>query len=274
MSGGPPHAPCLMALDSVVLRSCHMRRLLFWYLPLAIAIVGCAIFASGFYAFLRGDIGTAVTVPSARVHAASPRGAIVPLVLGDSLARGTGDESGLGIGGRLRQDLLSTHNDVRPVTNLAINGARTRDLLEQLQSRNVQTLIAQSNVIVISIGGNDLWGTTDVRALRLHNPESVLEDVLGRVAEVVRAVRSANPTARIFLVGLYNPLAMTPTGGVLSPLVSRWNARLLERFATDPNVTVVPTADIFSHRDRLSFDRFHPSDEGYALIARRIADSL
>jgi len=27
-------------------------------------------------------------------------------------------------------------------------------------------------------------------------------------------------------------------------------------------------------RDRLSLDRFHPADEGYALIARRIADSF
>jgi len=90
----------------------------------------------------------------------------------------------------------------------------------------------------------------------------------------VSTVRRANPTARIFLIGLYNPFVTTPFGPWLSPLVNHWNARVTERFANDPNFTLVETSDLFSHRDRLSLDRFHPSDEGYALIARRIADSL
>jgi len=37
---------------------------------------------------------------------------------------------------------------------------------------------------------------------------------------------------------------------------------------------IVQTSDIFAYRDRLSFDRFHPNDEGYSLIARRIADAI
>jgi lysophospholipase L1-like esterase len=251
-----------------------MRRALYWYLPLAVTLFACLVFAGGFYSFLRGDIGTPVGAVMSYVHAAPPRTALAPLVLGDSLGRGTGDQSGLGIGGRLVQDLRAEHRNVRPVVNLAVNGARTRDLLAQLQSRNVRTLIAQSNVIVISIGGNDLWGTTDLRNGPLFDPEKVMESVLDRVAVIVTDVRAANPTARIFIIGLYNPLATVAAGGRLTPLVNRWNAKLLERFAKDSNLTVVPTSDIFSHRDRLSFDRFHPDDEGYALIARRIAESL
>lgn len=251
-----------------------MRRFFYWYLPLFAALVATVVFAAGLITFARGDLGTAVTVPQARLNAAAPRGVIATLVLGDSLARGTGDESGLGIGGRLAQDLRAAHREVRPVVSLAINGARTGDLVKQLQSRNVRTLIGESNVIVISIGGNDLWGTTDLRTAPLRNPETVMEDVLNRVGEIVKSTRAANPNARIFFLGLYNPLATTQAGNVLTPLVNRWNAKLLERFGADSNFTVVPTSDIFSHRDRLSFDRFHPSDEGYALIARRIADSL
>ena len=49
---------------------------------------------------------------------------------------------------------------------------------------------------------------------------------------------------------------------------------MMERFANDPNVVIVQTSDLFAFRDRLSFDRFHPANEGYALIARRIADAL
>jgi lysophospholipase L1-like esterase len=251
-----------------------MRRALYWYLPLVVTLGACVIFAGGFYSFLSGDIGTPVGAVTSYVHAAPPRTALAPLVLGDSLGRGTGDQSGLGIGGRLVQDLQAAHRNVRPLVNLAVNGARTRDLLAQLQSRNVRTLIAESNVIVISIGGNDLWGTTDLRNGPLADPEKVMESVLDRVAGIVTDVRAANPTARIFIIGLYNPLATVAGGTRLAPLVNRWNAKLLERFAKDPNLTVVPTSDIFSHRDRLSFDRFHPDDEGYALIAQRIAESL
>jgi len=56
--------------------------------------------------------------------------------------------------------------------------------------------------------------------------------------------------------------------------VNRWNARLAGRFENDPNLTIVQTSDLYSHHDRLSFDRFHPGGEGYRLIARRIADSI
>jgi len=101
-----------------------------------------------------------------------------------------------------------------------------------------------------------------------------MKTVLDRIDDSVKTLRRVSPTARIFIVGLYNPFVSTPTGGMLTPLVMRWNARMTERFSGDDNVVVVPTADLFAYHDRLSTDRFHPSGEGYALIARRIADSF
>ena len=90
----------------------------------------------------------------------------------------------------------------------------------------------------------------------------------------MKVVRGANPQARIFVIGLYNPFVSAQFGKMLTPFVNRWNAKLVERFAKDPNIVVVQTSDLFAFHDRLSFDRFHPSQEGYALIARRIADAL
>ena len=245
-------------------------------MPAGVALLSGAVFAAGFYSFARGDIGEAVAPVSLR--ASSPlvanRGEIITLVLGDSLARGTGDDTGLGIGGRLVEDLQKSRPNVKRAINIAVNGSRTPDLEEQLKSRNVQTLIAQSNVIVISIGGNDLWGSTDGRVVQMRDPSTIMNQVLEQVAKIVTTVRGANPRARIFLIGLYNPFVNAPFGRQLSALVNHWNARVTERFAADPNFTLVETSDLFSHRDRLSLDRFHPNNEGYALIARRIADSL
>jgi len=251
-----------------------MRRFLYWYVPLGAALIAAAVFASGFYSFARGETGTPVNIAPARaVNAAPPAGTIAPIIVGDSLARGTGDETGLGIGGRLVEDLRQRKFKTNSIVNIAVNGARTADLINQLESPNVRTLLAESNVIIVSIDGNDLWGD-NFRNTPVKDPEKILDFVLIQTARVVASLRSASPNARIFVIGLYNPFASTPMGGLLTPLVSDWNAKLIQKFARDPNVVVVQTSDIFRWRDRLSPDRFHPGDEGYALIARRIADAF
>jgi lysophospholipase L1-like esterase len=233
------------------------------------------VLADGLVAFLRGDTGTPVDLDArpAAVAAAAPRGTIAPIIVGDSLARGTGDDTGLGIGGRLVTELRGRHVKTNNIVNIAINGARTGDLLRQLQSANIKRLLGESNVIIVSIGGNDLWGD-NFRGGPPPDPERTMGEVLGRVEGVVHAVRSASPNARVFVVGLYNPFTSTPFGRMLTPFVNRWNAKEIERFANDPLVTVVQTSDIFAFEDRLSMDRFHPSGDGYARIARRIADAI
>ena len=253
-----------------------MRRFIYWYLPLFIGLLAAALFATGFYSFATGDIGTPVDlVPRKAAAVTSPlQTVITPIILGDSLARGTGDSTGLGIGGRLDDELKRRNVRAKKTVNIAVNGARTADLLRQLQSANVQTILGQSNVIIVSIGGNDLWGGTDWRNAPPPNPAAVMNEVLDRMVKVVESVRASNPRARIFIVGLYNPFASTPFGRQLTALVNRWNASLMEKFGDDPNITVLQTSDLFVAHDRLSFDRFHPGDEGYALIARRIADAI
>lgn len=250
-----------------------MRRLLFWYLPVTAAVIATAIFAWGFTAYLRGDTGTPVNVaapvPAAQTATGAPQKLVAPVILGDSLARGAGDEAGLGIAGRLDDELKRRGVKARRTYNLAVNGARTQDLIRQLGSANVQTVLRDANVIIISIGGNDLWGGADFRNAPPPNPAKAMNDVLVRIDDVVKRVRAANPKARIFFVGLYSPM-----GKMLAPYVAQWNARMLEKFGSDAEFTLVQTADIFSHRDRLALDRFHPNGEAYGLIARRIADGL
>lgn len=252
-----------------------MRRFLFWYLPVGTGVVATLIFAWGFAAYLRGDTGTPVDIaPRAETAAEKPAKQVAPIIVGDSLARGAGDESGLGIGGRLDAELKQRGIPARRTWNVAVNGARTADLLTTLDRPNVQKLLRESNVIIVSIGGNDLWGGNDWRNAAPPDPDAAMDAVIARIESIIEKIRNANPTARIFFIGLYNPFVSTPMGGQLTRLVNRWNARLLERFGSDPDFTVVQTTDLFSHRDRLALDRFHPSGEAYGLIARRIADGL
>lgn len=252
-----------------------MRRFLFWYLPVTAALIASCVFAYGFAAYLSGDRGTPVDL-APRAHTSTPaqRTTIAPILLGDSLARGAGDPSGLGIGGRLDTELRRRRVNARRTYNVAVNGARTNDLLQVLARPNVQQLLRDSNVIIVSIGGNDLWGGNDWRNAAPPDPDAVMDDVLSRIEKAIETIREANPHGRIFFMGLYNPFVATPQGRILSSLVNRWNGRVIEHFGNDPDFTLVQTADLFSHHDRLALDRFHPGGEGYELIARRIADAL
>lgn len=251
-----------------------MRRFRFWFAPLLIAVAATALFGWGLYAFVTGNLGTPVGPVSRNASVAAPRSTIVPAILGDSLAHGAGDERGLGISGRLDQELRRRKIPARRTLNLGVNGARTYDLQRQLGAANVRTLLGQSNVIVLSIGGTDLWGAGSWRTAPPPDPEYAMDDVLGRVEAIVKDVRVAAPQARIFYVGLYNPFRSAPDGAALSTLVNRWNAKVVERFAQDHNFAVVQTSDLFAWKDRLSVDRFHPGGEGYGLIATRIAEDL
>jgi len=252
-----------------------MRRFLFWYLPVGISLIAAAVFAYGFVAYVRGDTGSPVDTAPLRTPApTAPAKMIAPMILGDSLARGAGDESGLGISGRLDEELRRRRIPARRTLNVGVNGARTADLLELLDRPNVRRLLAESNLIIVSIGGNDLWGGNDWRSAAPPDADAAMDQVLGRIENAIEKIRAANPRARIFFVGLYNPFVLTPMGKQLSGLVNKWNARLLDHFGNDPDFTLVATADLFSHHDRLALDRFHPGGEGYGLIARRIADGI
>ena len=252
-----------------------MRRILFWYLPIFTGLAAVCVFAYGFVSYLAGDRGDPVDfLPTRTVAAPKPRDLVTPVILGDSLARGAGDERGFGIAGRLDAELRRRGIRARRTYNLGVNGARTNDLLRQLESENVRRILAESNVIVVSIGGNDLWGGTEWRNVSTSEAGTRMNDVMGRIGEIVQRIRTANPRARIFFIGLYNPFVSSPEGKLLNGLVNRWNARLLQEFGSDSDFTLVATSDLFSHRDRLSVDRFHPGGEGYELIARRIAEGV
>lgn len=219
---------------------------------------------------MRGGNGRPVageTITTAEAPAAPDSDQI--LILGDSLARGAGDDTGKGIGGNLESMVPGAE-----IVNIGVDGAMTHDLQARVERPAIQRLAAESGVIVLSIGGNDLrreaGGAAGTRAV--PDSDAAVGTIVDRVDAIVDELRNASPHARIFVVGLYDPFRDDHTGSWRA--VAEWNARLALAFAEDPRVTVVQTADLFVDHDRLSRDQFHPGAEGYALIARRIADAL
>jgi len=188
----------------------------------------------------------------AAIHDAPPRRVVI---LGDSVAHGAGDESGRGIAGNLPG---------MTVANLGIDGARTYTVLRHLRSPQVRAEVTQADAVILSIGGNDLFGDSGARLLSTVAPSIAMRRAGLRVERVVKAIRRENSSARIYLLGLYNPYR----AAWLEPHIARWDALLIRTFADTPGVTVVRVGDMLRGKEMISpIDRFHPSAAAYRAVA-------
>jgi lysophospholipase L1-like esterase len=180
------------------------------------------------------------------------------VVLGDSVAHGAGDETGRGgIAGYLG------------AWNAGINGARTWNVIALLGQPAMRKALASAEGVVLSIGGNDLYGDKTARLVSMIAPGFAMRLTMMRVSHIVARLEKSNPRLRVYILGLYDPYRR----GELDVAVAEWNGMLMRRFAEDARVTVVPIADLFGPAGRLSpIDHFHPSGDAYERIARRIRD--
>lgn len=207
------------------------------------------------------------------------------LALGDSLTKGTGDETGQGYAQRLAQGLKPRYD--KPVTmlgNLAVNGMTAMELGDRLErDTGIQNAVKQANLIVFSIGGNDLFLSARARmngrslqAVSVDELTRDLEEALERFRRVVRRLHALNPNATVVYMGLYNPFFDIEELRGASLKMQAWNREAYGMIHEYPMMLMVPTFDLFEGRigDYLSSDHFHPNGAGYEKIASRMLDAL
>ncbi|WP_438445672.1 GDSL-type esterase/lipase family protein [Gorillibacterium sp. sgz5001074] len=222
------------------------------------------------------------------------------LALGDSLTKGVGDEKGEGYIGRVKRQLENQSDKPVYVWNFAVNGATTQDLLAEINKPASADYIKQADIILFTIGGNDLNriatsvtaaptaspaqgtgnGTStalpaeisfNFEALSKQLPESVKR--LGQIAEKLAVT---NPKARILYLGLYHPFMEFDPTREGAAWIGKWNNAVFEASNRYPNITIVPTYDIFQSKwlDLLYTDHFHPNGAGYDEMAARVMQVL
>lgn len=213
----------------------------------------------------------------------SADGALNIVALGDSLSTGLGDPTGLGYVGRLRDKLAESADvPVRLLNNLAVNGYRTDHLLEDLDKPSVTEAVGRADLIVFTIGGNDLFryvreeidvlsGTLTGEQLRAAIPEPA--EQLGQIMARLSAIQ---PEALVVYVGLYNPFADLDDTRQASAAIAEWNARASQHAYSHPNILFVPVADLFERNGQrlLYSDHFHPNAEGHERMAERVFRAL
>ncbi|MEC2553184.1 SGNH/GDSL hydrolase family protein [Bacillus tropicus] len=197
--------------------------------------------------------------------------------LGDSLTRGVGDKEGIGYVGRMKEDLQKDYKQKIALTNLAVSGAKIPDLLKQIESNGAQYSIKQADVIVLTIGGNDLfpgWESLGKIDLETYRPDT--ETFQNEAKKIIEEIRKLNTDSPIFWLGLYNPFEDVEDLKGSSNIVVDWNASLEKLALNDKNVYITPTFDLFQNRgkDLLYSDHFHPNEVGYTYMAERLVQNV
>lgn len=186
-------------------------------------------------------------------------GTLQVVSLGDSLTRGVGDKEGIGYIGRMKEDLQKDYKQKVALTNLAVSGAKMPDLLKQIESSGAQYSIKQADVIVLTIGGNDLfpgWESLGKIDLETYRPDT--ETFQNEAKKIIEQIRKLNTDSPIFWLGLYNPFEDVEDLKGSSNIVVDWNASLEKLALNDKNVYITPTFDLFQNRgkDLLYSDHF------------------
>jgi lysophospholipase L1-like esterase len=262
------------------------RRLLLWFLPSALGILTAGVLVAGAAAGLSGRLGERVgdgpiASPNlAEAPAALSSGTFRIVALGDSLTRGTGD---VAVGGGYPERVAASLRKaglVVTVDNVAVDGAETGDLLRKVSDPDVQRRVAGAQLILMSISGNDLSHSlpsmTAANAGAEGDPTApALRTSSLNLQRILSAVRAANGSSPIRILGLYDPFPEGFDRKMARTTLLKWNVALEESSIAVPDALVVPTADVFDQRpDRLSSDRFHPGPEGYTEIAARVFQTL
>lgn len=261
-----------------------------WRFAFVSALVATAVLAGGLALAVKDvldppDGAKSGTSPApAEGLAFSPEDGHFDIVaLGDSLTKGMGDPEGLGYVGRLRDKLADVSDvPVRLLNNLAVNGYRTDQLLADLDKPAVIGAVKRADLIVFTIGGNDLFRyireEIDVLsdAVTAEDLAGAIPEPAERLEQIMASLSAMQPEALVVVVGLYNPFLDLDESRETSAAIADWNSRANRGAYKYPNVLFVPVADLFErHLDRYLYsDHFHPNGDGYERMAERLFRAL
>jgi lysophospholipase L1-like esterase len=199
------------------------------------------------------------------------------VAVGDSLTEGVGDSTHNGgylayLEGMLKKEKGVNNVDV---SNYGKKGDKTTDLIKKLNKDEIKEDIQDADLIMITIGGNDLMKVFRDNIFKLSyplfkNPEQKFEE---RLDTIISTIRSDNDHATITLVGLYNPFSeWFQSDDDIKHILNDWNNGSQTVLQKYHHTVYIKVDDIFENNEDVLLykDKFHPNNLGYKLIAKRI----
>lgn len=209
-----------------------------------------------------------------------PKEDITMVALGDSLTKGVGDPDKKGYVGDV-QDQLKEKKTIGQVDvyNYGVKGDNSDDLLKKLQNQNVLNHIEKADLIVFTIGGNDMMDVVKNHFLELTVDlfQQKMKHYQDNLAHVLKALRDHNDHAQILYVGVFDPFSayfsdVKETGQI----IENWDHTGKRATTKFHDTAFIPTFDLFVNKtdSLLSDDHFHPNSRGYQLIGKRVMDNI
>jgi|SRR6056297_141569 len=197
------------------------------------------------------------------------------LVMGDSIGFGIGDETNKGIGKGYKELISKEESKDIEVANISVPGDESDELLNLIENKQNDSIILKADIIIISIGGNDINSIEYEDALSLDvNFKEILKAYKENLEKIINQIREINTEAQLAIIGLYDPYSKEESQK--TRLLLEWNYETGLIANLNYKIAYVPTYELFKyHLDSyLSADEFHPSSKGYQAIVEELYDIL
>lgn len=216
-----------------------------------------------------------------------PKGSSLKITaFGDSIAAGYGLED---------QDdnylSLFAKNIGATLKNDAVSGYDSSDLLNQLSDSQADADIKNADMIILSIGGNDILHNREeiistIKEAYLHGgeyfPERINEiytDFETNLREILTRINGVNPKAAVIIQTLYNPalkqgykIAVIDASKLIDKYIVRLNESIISVSSGYENVVVFDVADEMNkdadnfYNLKTDFD-IHPTKKGHFTLS-------
>lgn len=202
------------------------------------------------------------------------------VAIGDSLTKGIGDKKGNGYLRFLKEDLSNEPIvDDLVIENLGIGGIRSDQLLSKIKQKEITETIDDADIVLITIGGNDLLHVVQNNFFRLSYQlfEQEQKEFKENLEQTINYINLVNKNSEVYVIGLYNPFQWFGVLEEIDTIIQDWNAASQEVVKQYDRTNYIPIDDLFAVTGKQLLyeeDQFHPNEEGYRLIAERVFTHL
>lgn len=216
------------------------------------------------------------------------------VALGDSLTQGVGDKTENGGYVGIIQKKLAQQQALKVATqNYGVAGDTSTQINARLEKQTkIQTDLAHADVIVMTVGGNDLMGVLKQNGLAVNekNIQTARQSYRKHLTTLLHDVRHYNTGAPIFMFSIYNPFYVYfPKMTAMQNAVVDWNKTSQTVLQQQGNGYFVDICNLMSKGGKLSQqanqkkrknqliftgDNFHPNYTGYTKMTQKLYTSM
>jgi lysophospholipase L1-like esterase len=201
------------------------------------------------------------------------------VAIGDSLTQGIGDITNQGGYVGVLDRTINEDSEVAKFENYGKRGNRSNQLLERLEEREIRSSIKKADIVLITIGANDIMQVAKENIMNLKLNDFIEQRVYyeQNLKQIIGKIKDLNGNAEIYLVGFYNPFEKYFQDiEELNTIVQTYNSTTESIAEKNDHVTFIPTIDLFQDTETNLFadDNFHPNYLGYHKIAKRVLDYI